>query len=92
MPGGGGGDLDAKIKAQGDLVRKIKGEGADKAAVGEAVKALLALKAEFKAATGADWKPDAAPAKAPAAKATPPPKAEAPKLTGKAAEIDAKIK
>jgi len=92
--GGAGGDIDAKIKAQGDLVRKLKGEKADKAAVGEAVKTLLALKAEYKTATGSDWKPDAAPAAAPTAekKKSPPPKEEAPKLTGKAAEIDAKIK
>jgi len=92
--GGAGSEIDAKIKAQGDLVRKLKGEKADKAAVGEAVKTLLALKAEYKTATGSDWKPDAAPA-APAAaekKKSPPPKEEAPKLTGKAAEIDAKIK
>merc|ERR1712107_861555 len=50
---------------QGDLVRKLKTEKADKAAIDEAVKKLLALKADFKAATGSDWKPGAAPAPAP---------------------------
>lgn len=59
----------------------------------------MALKAEFKAATGKDWKPEAAPVKTSApAKAAAPVKASvaaapaAPSLTGKAAEIDVKIK
>ena len=38
------------------------------------VAALLALKAEYKAATGEDWKPPAAPAKAAPVKAPSPPK------------------
>jgi len=59
------GDLGAAVAAQGDLVRKLKTEKADKAAIDEAVKKLLALKADFKAATGSDWKPGAAPAPAP---------------------------
>jgi len=54
---GPGAELDAKIKAQGDVVRKLKTEKADKAAVDAAVKELLNLKAEFKSATGSDWKP-----------------------------------
>ena len=58
------GALDSAITAQGDLVRKLKGDKAAKADIDEAVKKLLALKAEFKAATGSDWKPGAAPAKA----------------------------
>ena len=63
------GDLDSAITAQGDLVRKLKVDKAAKADIDEAVKKLLALKAEFKAATGSDWKPGATPAKvaAPAA-------------------------
>ena len=60
--GDAGSDLNAKIAAQGDIVRKLKGEKADKAAIDAAVKTLLALKADYKAATGSDWKPGAAPA------------------------------
>ena len=56
-----GAELDAKIKSQGDTVRKLKTEKADKTAIETAVKSLLELKAEFKAATGNDWKPAAAP-------------------------------
>merc|ERR1719400_3004138 len=56
------GDLGAAVAAQGDLVRKLKTEKADKAAIDEAVKKLLALKADFKAATGSDWKPGASAA------------------------------
>merc|ERR1719370_775560 len=57
---------------------------------------LLALKAEYKAATGEDWKPPAAPAKAapakaPPAKASTPPKVEGPALSGEAKELDAKV-
>merc|ERR1711892_830217 len=50
-------ELDAAVRGQGETVRKLKTEKADKAAVDEAVKKLLTLKAEFKAATGNDWKP-----------------------------------
>ena len=49
--------LNDKIKAQGDKVRDLKGKKADKATIGEAVAVLLALKEEFKKATGQDWKP-----------------------------------
>ena len=55
-----GADIDGKIKAQGDAVRKLKSAKADKAEVDAAVKLLLQLKADFKAATGNDWKPAAA--------------------------------
>jgi len=83
-------EIDGKIKSQGDLVRQLKTEKADKAKVDEAVKGLLALKAEFKSVSGQDWKPAAAPATkpAPAPKADTPPK----ELSGPAAEIDGKIK
>merc|ERR1719474_43597 len=50
-------EIDNAIKAQGDAVRKLKSEKADKSAVDEAVKKLLELKAKFKAETGSDWKP-----------------------------------
>ncbi|XP_037079288.1 bifunctional glutamate/proline--tRNA ligase-like, partial [Pollicipes pollicipes] len=67
-------DLNQKIGAQGDKVRQLKTAKADKATVDAEVKTLLALKAEFKAATGQDWKPgvqlpSAAPAAAPSASA-----------------------
>ncbi|XP_047034178.1 bifunctional glutamate/proline--tRNA ligase isoform X1 [Helicoverpa zea] len=57
-------DLNDQITKQGDLVRSLKAAKADKAKVDEAVKALLELKAKYKAATGQDWKPGAAPAPA----------------------------
>ena len=44
------------------FVRKLKAAKADKAEIDAAVKLLLSLKADFKAATGSDWKPAAAPA------------------------------
>ena len=47
---------------------------------------MLALKAEYKAATGADWKPPAAPSKAAPAKAAPAKASTPPKV------IDAKTK
>merc|ERR1719184_287065 len=60
---GAGGDLGAAVAAQGDLVRKLKTEKAAKPDIDEAVKKLLSLKADYKAATGSDWKPGAVPAK-----------------------------
>nr|XP_049704787.1 bifunctional glutamate/proline--tRNA ligase isoform X7 [Helicoverpa armigera] len=58
--------LNDQITKQGDLVRSLKAAKADKAKVDDAVKALLDLKAKYKAATGQDWKPGASPAPAPA--------------------------
>ncbi|XP_077445865.1 bifunctional glutamate/proline--tRNA ligase isoform X1 [Stigmatopora argus] len=56
-----------RVAQQGDLVRKLKTEKAPKDQVDAAVKQLLALKAEYKQATGKDYQPGAAPApKAPA--------------------------
>ena len=48
-------------------MRKLKGDKAANADIDEAVKKLLALKADFKAATGSDWKPGVNPAPAKAA-------------------------
>uniref|UniRef100_A0A2A4J4S7 Bifunctional glutamate/proline--tRNA ligase n=1 Tax=Heliothis virescens TaxID=7102 RepID=A0A2A4J4S7_HELVI len=62
----GASDLNDQITKQGDLVRSLKAAKADKAKVDEAVKALLDLKAKYKAATGQDWKPGASPSPAPA--------------------------
>ncbi|ALC47809.1 Aats-glupro [Drosophila busckii] len=59
-------DLDKLIVQQGDLVRELKGKKAAKEQIDVAVKKLLSLKADYKAASGSDWKPNQAPAAAPA--------------------------
>ncbi|XP_054626517.1 bifunctional glutamate/proline--tRNA ligase isoform X2 [Dunckerocampus dactyliophorus] len=50
-----------RVVQQGEVVRKLKAQKAPKDQVEAAVKQLLALKAEFKQATGEDYKPGAAP-------------------------------
>ena len=84
-------DLNAKVAAQGDLVRKLKTEKDNKTDIDAAVKALLALKLEYKASTGHDWKPEQsaavvtavpAAAVAKAAKAATPVKAQSPSASG----------
>ncbi|XP_034232537.1 bifunctional glutamate/proline--tRNA ligase [Thrips palmi] len=52
--------INTLITQQGDLVRKLKGDKADKASIDAAVKTLLELKAQFKTAAGVDWKPGVA--------------------------------
>lgn len=47
----------SKIAEQGETVRKLKGDKADKAAIDTAVKLLLNYKANYKGLTGKDWKP-----------------------------------
>ena len=84
-----GAAINDKIRAQGDEVRKLKSEKADKAAVEAAVKTLLALKAEYKVATGADWKPPAAAPNEEKESKTP---AAAAPVEGPGADIDSKIK
>lgn len=54
-------NLHEKIAKQGNIVRDLKAAKAEKPKIEEAVKSLLALKAEFKAATGKDWTPGATP-------------------------------
>ena len=110
-------DLGAKIEAQGDTVRKLKADKADKSKVTKAfdnifffilnfhvqvdnaVKQLLSLKADYKAATGTDWKPPKASKEAkkeasPAASAPAAPKTakqlekEAQKAAEKAAKLE----
>ena len=78
VPKAGGGDenaapanqLDDKIKAQGEKVRTLKTQKAAADEIKAEVNVLLALKAEYKAATGTDWKPaaDGGNGKKPAAK------------------------
>ncbi|XP_040575961.1 bifunctional glutamate/proline--tRNA ligase [Lepeophtheirus salmonis] len=72
-------DLDTKIRDQGNKIRDLKAAKADKSAITQEVNLLLSLKAEFKSATGKDWKPDAAP------------KVEA-KNTSSASDLDTKIR
>jgi hypothetical protein len=50
-------ELNNKITTQGIKVRDLKAAKADKAAVKAEVDTLLALKTEFKAAFGSEWKP-----------------------------------
>lgn len=52
-------DLDEKIAKQGNVVRDLKAQKAEKSKIDAEVKTLLALKAEFKSKTGKDWLPGA---------------------------------
>lgn len=54
-------ELYNKVTAQGELVRDLKAKKAEKAEIDAAVKVLLALKVEYKQATGQDYKPGNAP-------------------------------
>lgn len=53
-------DLLRKITLQGDKIRELKADKADKNTVGQEVKILLALKTDYKSLTGQEWKPGAA--------------------------------
>ncbi|XP_078050630.1 glutamyl-prolyl-tRNA synthetase isoform X2 [Augochlora pura] len=55
--------INEKIIAQGDKVRDLKSKKAEKTLIDTEVKVLLDLKAEYKACTGKDWKPEKAPNK-----------------------------
>ncbi|CAK9797250.1 Bifunctional glutamate/proline--tRNA ligase [Anthophora plagiata] len=57
--------MNEKIIAQGDKVRSLKSQRADKATIDTEVKTLLALKAEYKESTGVEWKPGMVPDKSP---------------------------
>lgn len=74
-------ELNLKIVDQGNKVRTLKEQKADKATVQAEVKTLLNLKAEYKAITGSDWSPNAK---------TPAPKQET-KVNGNAEELNLKI-
>ncbi|CAB1334845.1 unnamed protein product, partial [Coregonus sp. 'balchen'] len=66
-----------RVTQQGDLVRKLKTEKAPKDQVDAAVNQLLSFKAEYKQATGQDYKPGVAPAVSPApVQASPAPQAQ----------------
>ncbi|XP_049878025.1 bifunctional glutamate/proline--tRNA ligase isoform X7 [Pectinophora gossypiella] len=79
--GGDAAKLNEEIAKQGDLVRTLKSGKAEKAKVDEAVKALLELKAKYKAATGQEWKPGA----------NPPASTAAPTAGGDAAKLNEEI-
>ncbi|KAG7207935.1 hypothetical protein KM043_009523 [Ampulex compressa] len=49
--------LSKEIQAQGDKVRQLKSSKADKGVIDQEVKHLLMLKADYKTATGQEWKP-----------------------------------
>uniref|UniRef100_A0A8D8TL22 Bifunctional glutamate/proline--tRNA ligase n=1 Tax=Cacopsylla melanoneura TaxID=428564 RepID=A0A8D8TL22_9HEMI len=85
-------DLNEKIKAQGEKVRKLKAEKADKAAITAEVSALLSLKTEFKSVTGKDWTPDAAPTGKPATTTPPASDVNADELNKKITEQGDKIR
>ena len=57
----GEGSIGAAVVAQGELVRKLKADRAAKTESDEAIKKLLALKAEYKSITGSEWKQDVPP-------------------------------
>lgn len=59
--------LNEEITKQGELVRNLKAQKAAKADIDTAVKVLLALKSDYKSATGQEWKPGASVAKPTAA-------------------------
>ena len=50
-------EINSSIVTQGNLVRELKTNKADKSEVKKAVDVLLKLKADFKEACGIDWKP-----------------------------------
>lgn len=52
-------DINERITKQGNLIRDLKTQKAEKSKIDAEVKTLLALKAEFKSQTGTDWSPNA---------------------------------
>ena len=59
--------INTKIVAQGDKIRELKAQKAEKSVVTAEVNVLLALKGEYKKATGQEWKPGCVPPAAAAA-------------------------
>lgn len=57
-PSNSAADLNEKIRAQGEKVRKMKAEKISKQALEPEIRELLQLKAQFKANTGSEWKPE----------------------------------
>lgn len=52
-------EINSKIAEQGDKIRKLKADKADKLTLKPEIDLLLSLKADYKSATGKDWKPGA---------------------------------
>lgn len=50
--------ISSLIQSQGELVRQLKAEKAEKTVIDTEVKTLLKLKQEYKQATGKEWKPE----------------------------------
>lgn len=75
-------ELDKLIGQQGELVRDLKGKKAPKDQIEAEVKKLLSLKADYKAASGKDWKPG---------QATPAAAASAPASNNDATAVNASI-
>ncbi|XP_044017276.1 bifunctional glutamate/proline--tRNA ligase-like [Aphidius gifuensis] len=51
-------ELSSKIAAQGEKIRQLKTDKAEKAVITLEVSLLLKLKSDYKSATGQDWKPN----------------------------------
>lgn len=78
--------LSNQIGQQGNTVRDLKAQKAEKAKVDAEVKTLLALKAQFKELTGQDWKPEGGAGDNSRSKAPKPAKESKPKPKQKPAE------
>lgn len=80
--------LNAKIAEQGNTIRDLKTQKAEKAKIDAEVKTLLALKTQYKELTGKDWKPQGDAGNAPRAKAPKPAKEPKPKPVEKEKPAD----
>uniref|UniRef100_A0A8B9HYL2 Bifunctional glutamate/proline--tRNA ligase n=1 Tax=Astyanax mexicanus TaxID=7994 RepID=A0A8B9HYL2_ASTMX len=78
-----------RVAEQGEVVRKLKAEKAPKDQIDEAVKLLLALKAEFKQLTGQDYKPGMAAPSGPPAQ--PAPKQPAPSSNTSSTDLHGRV-
>ncbi|CAN7984851.1 unnamed protein product, partial [Ixodes hexagonus] len=83
-------DLDAKIKVQGEKVRKLKADKVAKDVLDLEIKELLMLKADYKSATGTEWKPGAMSPPGTGTGDVAPSNAQSPPLSS--ADLDSKIK
>ncbi|XP_069160943.1 bifunctional glutamate/proline--tRNA ligase isoform X1 [Procambarus clarkii] len=72
VAGTNAGEILSQIKTQGDTVRNLKSNKADKDSIKQAVDILLDLKKKFKTVTGVEWKPDIDISKLGANTSTPP--------------------
>lgn len=82
--------LSNQIAQQGNVVRDLKTQKADKAKIDAEVKTLLALKGQYKEKTGQDWKPDGGSGDGGRSKAPKPAKEPKPKPVEKEKPADGK--